>query len=197
MLFNSLDYAIFLPVVLLLHWVLPRGGRNWLLLIASYVFYAGWDARFLVLIWFSTIVDYAIGLALARENDPSRRRWLATLSLAANLGVLGFFKYAGFFATSFADLMSGFGVEASPFFLDIVLPVGISFYTFQTLSYTLDIYRGQLEPIRSLRDFALFVALFPQLVAGPIERAKNLPTLRTPDCPGPRSRLHAARLPDT
>jgi alginate O-acetyltransferase complex protein AlgI len=174
MLFNSLEYAVFLPAVVLLHFLLRDRARNRLLLVASYAFYGAWDYRFLSLILFSTAGDYWVGSQLAKHNDARTRRQLVVLSLVTNLGLLGFFKYAGFFAEGFADLMSVFGFQVSPFVLDVVLPVGISFYTFQTLSYTLDIYRGGLEPSDNPLDFALFVALFPQLVAGPIERARHL-----------------------
>jgi D-alanyl-lipoteichoic acid acyltransferase DltB (MBOAT superfamily) len=138
------------------------------LLAASYWFYAAWDYRFLTLIWISTVVDYVVGLRLAatRTSGSSlpRRLWLS-MSLVTNLGLLGFFKYYGFFVESAADLLNGFGLGVSASTLSIVLPVGISFYTFQTLSYTIDIWRNKLDPTRNLVDFALFVAFFPQLVA--------------------------------
>lgn len=190
--FNSIVYAAFLVVVcltstvLLRHRVLRRiwpGGvrrqqalewRNAFLLAASYVFYAAWDYRFLSLLVFSTLVDFAVGLALARRTEPQvRRRWLL-VSLVSNLGLLGVFKYFDFFAHSFAALLGSLGFEAEPYLLELVLPVGISFYTFQTLSYTIDVYRGRIGAERSLLNFAAFVAFFPQLVAGPIERAADL-----------------------
>ena len=145
-----------------------------MLLIASYWFYAAWDWRFLSLIIISTVIDYAVGLRLASTSSARTRKQLLLVSLVANLGMLGIFKYAGFFAESFVALLSRFGYEADPFTISIVLPVGISFFTFQTLSYTIDIYRRSLAPTRDFFDFALFVAFFPQLVAGPIERARNL-----------------------
>ncbi|MDP6980286.1 MAG: MBOAT family protein [Myxococcota bacterium] len=172
--FASLEFALFFLLVLALYAALPHRAQNALLLVASYVFYAAWDPRFVALLALSTGVDFAVGRFLADGRDPVVRRRLVTLSLLVNLGILGFFKYAGFFASGFSDLAGAFGLTVSAFTLDVVLPVGISFYTFQTLSYTLDIYRGRLEPTRSLLDFALFVAFFPQLVAGPIERAKRL-----------------------
>jgi alginate O-acetyltransferase complex protein AlgI len=174
MLFNSFEFALFFGVCFGLYLVLPHRGQNRMLLLASYVFYAAWNWKFLSLIILSTLVDYTVGLRMGGETDPARRRRLVTISLAVNLGVLGFFKYANFFAESFSDLSQALGLPASSFVLDVVLPVGISFYTFQTLSYTIDIYRGRLEPTRDLPDFALFVAFFPQLVAGPIERASSL-----------------------
>ncbi|MCH2170867.1 MBOAT family protein [Myxococcota bacterium] len=174
MLFNSLAFAVFFAVVFAAYALLPHRARRFWLLLASYGFYASWDWRFLGLIWVSTAVDYAVALRLAANDDAhSRRRWI-TLSLIVNLGILGFFKYAGFFAESLADLIAPFGHAIPDFALQVVLPVGISFYTFQSLGYTLDVYRGQLQPTRNLLDFALFVAFFPQLVAGPIERASRL-----------------------
>ena len=174
MIFNSLEFALFLCACLLLTWMLPHRAQNRLLLLASYVFYAAWDWRFLGLIVLSTVIDYTVGLALERSHAPRRRRWLVSASIAANLSILGAFKYAGFFADSLRELAGLAGLELSRVSLDVVLPVGISFYTFQTLSYTIDIYRGRLQPTRHFLDFALFVAFFPQLVAGPIERATNL-----------------------
>ena len=174
MLFNTLDFAVFLLAVLSLYHALPQRAQNRLLLVASYVFYGAWDWRFLGLIWLSTLIDYSVGLGLGRTEDPRSRRRLLTVSIVANLSLLGAFKYAGFFSRSFSDLMAAFGVDVAPIVIDVVLPVGISFYTFQTLSYTIDVYRKQLEPTRRFADFALFVAFFPQLVAGPIERASAL-----------------------
>ena len=141
---------------------------------ASYFFYGFWDWRFLGLIVFSTLLDYFCGQAIARAREPDRRRGILLLSLAGNLGVLGFFKYFNFFVDTARPLLEALGLASTAFVLDVVLPVGISFYTFQTLSYTIDIYRGELEPTSDLLDFALFVAFFPQLVAGPIERARRL-----------------------
>ncbi len=155
--------------------------QNLLLLFGSALFYAWWDWRFLSLLAVSTLADFTIARTLARtERIPTRRR-LVALSLAVNLGILGFFKYAGFFADSFATAMAAVGWSVDPFTLDIILPVGISFYTFQTLSYTIDVYRKKLEPTRSLLQFAVFVSFFPQLVAGPIERASRfLPQVARP-----------------
>ncbi len=174
MLFNSLAFFVFLAVVWSVYLLLPRGAQNRWLLAASYFFYGAWDWRFLGLILLSTVLDYLIGLALHASADARRRKHLVTLSVVGNLTLLGIFKYAGFFTGSLAELLNLFGLELSPFTRTVVLPVGISFYTFQTLSYTIDIYRSRLEPTRNFLDFALFVAFFPQLVAGPIERAVNL-----------------------
>lgn len=148
--------------------------QNVLLLVASYVFYGWWDYRFLALIALSTIIDYAVGLALNKEVRAKRRKLLLGISLAFNLGMLGFFKYYNFFVESWIEAWSGFGIDMHAATLQIILPVGISFYTFQTLSYTIDVYRKKLIPTKNFINFATFVAFFPQLVAGPIERAKNL-----------------------
>lgn len=176
MLFNSIDFAVFLPIVFLLYWfVLPR--RTWqnaLLLVASYVFYGWWDWKFLILIFLSTVLDYGVGVALSRTEDNVRRKLLLGVSLLFNLGSLGFFKYYNFFSENFARAFSFLGLAFSPAVLNIVLPVGISFYTFQTLSYSIDVYNRELEPTESFVEFAAFVSFFPQLVAGPIERASNL-----------------------
>ena len=177
MLFNSLEFALFLPTVFLLYWlILQRSWRlqNVLLLGASYLFYGWWDWRFLLLIIFSTVVDYTIGLRLAATPNPTTRKGLLTLSLVTNLGLLGLFKYFNFFIESFVDLFAQAGIGLNITTLQIILPVGISFYTFQTLSYTLDIYRGKLKPTSDAVAFFAFVSFFPQLVAGPIERAADL-----------------------
>ena len=174
MLFNSLAFFAFLAVVYPVYrWLSWRGQNRWLLA-ASYFFYGAWDWRFLGLIFVSTLLDYVVALALAASRDPRRRRQLVSVSIVGNLGLLGVFKYADFFADSLVELAGVFGLTLSPLTLHVILPVGISFYTFQTLSYTIDVYRGRLEPCRDFFDFALFVAFFPQLVAGPIERARHL-----------------------
>jgi D-alanyl-lipoteichoic acid acyltransferase DltB (MBOAT superfamily) len=178
--FNSFIFAIFFPTVLSLYWLLPFRLQNYMLLAASYVFYGYWDWRFLSLLLISTVVDYITGLRIhdlrGRNDAMSARKmklWLS-LSICTNLGLLSAFKYYDFFADSMADLLGVFGISGDPFFLNVVLPVGISFYTFQTMSYTIDIYRGLMKPTRRIFDFALYVAFFPQLVAGPIERARRL-----------------------
>lgn len=177
MLFNSLDFFIFLPSVFLLYWfVLKKNLRvqNILLLASSYVFYGWWDFRFLALIFISTLVDFFVGLALTNEENQKQRKLLVAISLTVNLGMLGFFKYYNFFIESWIDVWAALGVEMHASSLQIILPIGISFYTFQTLSYTFDIYRKKLQPTRNFINFAAFVAFFPQLIAGPIERATNL-----------------------
>jgi alginate O-acetyltransferase complex protein AlgI len=176
MLFNSAAFLVFFPLVYAIY--LAMAGRfraqNVVLLIASWIFYGWWDWRFLSLIWLSTIVDYVVALRIqASPDDRRRRRWLM-LSLVTNLGALGVFKYFDFFSRSLAAALSSLGIDAEPFLLEVVLPVGISFYTFQTLSYSIDVYRRRIPPCRDLIGFALYVAFFPQLVAGPIERAGRL-----------------------
>lgn len=177
MLFNSLDFAIFLPIVFVLYWFIANKKlnlQNLLIVIASYVFYAWWDWRFLSLIFFSTIVDFSVGQKLKAEDNQTKRKTLLWISIIINLGFLGFFKYYNFFLDNFVVAFSFFGKEISPNSLNIILPVGISFYTFQTLSYTIDVYKRKLEPTTDFIAFAAFVSFFPQLVAGPIERATNL-----------------------
>ncbi len=171
--FTKPEFVLFFAVFFALFWVTGGRVRKGLLLSASYLFYASWNPRFLVLIAASTLLDYSVSLAIPNA-DPIRRRRLVIASVVGNLGVLAVFKYYGFFVESAVELLTAMGVQAHPPLLEIVLPVGISFYTFQTMSYTLDVHRGKLEPTRSLLDFANFVAFFPQLVAGPIERASHL-----------------------
>lgn len=174
MLFNSFDFLLFLPLTLCFYYRLRHRARNAFLLVASYVFYGSWDWRFLGLLLLSTVVDFYCGKAIASARGSVRKKFMF-LSLCTNLSILGVFKYYGFFVDSFRDFISVLGGNWSDSTtLNIVLPVGISFYTFQTLSYTIDIYRGRLKPCKNPIDFALFVAYFPQLVAGPIERAKRL-----------------------
>ncbi len=172
--FATPSFLGFLLLVYVLYWRLGRRAQNVLLLVASLFFYGYWDWRFLPLILGSGLVDYVVGLQLAKTDDKRRRqRWLA-VSLVANLGTLGVFKYLGFLVDSTQSFLTTIGLHSSPYSLDIILPLGISFYTFQTLSYTIDVYRRTLEPTRDLVQFLAFVTFFPQLVAGPIERAKNL-----------------------
>ena len=177
MLFNSIDFAIFLPIVFILYWFVANKNlklQNFLIVAASYLFYGWWDYRFLSLILFSTIVDYAVGQKLRTEEKQSKRKVLLWTSIIVNLGFLGFFKYYNFFLENFVSAFSLFGMEINSNSLNIILPVGISFYTFQTLSYTIDVYRKKLEPTKDFIAFSAFVCFFPQLVAGPIERARNL-----------------------
>jgi len=177
MLFNSPEFLLFLPIVFGLYWLVVQRNlraQNVLLVIASYVFYGWWDWRFLGLIAFSTVVDYFVGLRIeAAAEQRAKKKWLA-VSLFVNLGLLCYFKYVNFFIDSWVDAWAATGVTMHVSSLKVILPVGISFYTFQTLSYSIDVYRGSLKPTRSLINFAAFVSFFPQLVAGPIERATRL-----------------------
>lgn len=177
MLFNSLEFAFFLPIVFLLYWFVTHRSlklQNALLLLASYFFYGWWDWRFLSLIAFSSLVDYVVGLSLANAGTNMKRKLLLSLSILVNIGFLGFFKYFNFFAESFAQAFTLLGEPLEISSLKIILPVGISFYTFQTLSYSIDIYRKKLSPTKDFVAFFAFVSFFPQLVAGPIERASNM-----------------------
>lgn len=177
MLFNSIDFAVFLPIVFVLYWFVTNKNltaQNLLIVLASYVFYGWWDARFLTLILFSSLVDFAIGRSLSKEENQRKRKLLLWTSILVNLGFLGFFKYYNFFVDNFVEAFSLFGAEIKASSLNIVLPVGISFYTFQTLSYTIDVYKRKLKPTQDFIAFSAFVSFFPQLVAGPIERATNL-----------------------
>jgi alginate O-acetyltransferase complex protein AlgI len=185
MLFNSLTFIVFFVVVLGLYYaVRPWGLRKSILLIASYLFYAAWNPPFVLLLWISTLVDWFAARRLEAETVRARRIGWLLLSLATNLGILGFFKYGGFFLDSFVSVVGFYGVSYQAAKPDIVLPVGISFYTFQTLSYTLDVYRRRSKPAKSFLDFALYVTFFPQLVAGPIVRATQfIPQCVTPKWP--------------
>lgn len=177
MLFNSFDFALFLPIVFILYWFVANKNirmQNLLIVVASYVFYGWWDWRFLSLILFSTLVDYLVGVRLGTEDNQAKRKVLLWTSILVNLGFLGFFKYYNFFLDNFIASFSFFGREITANSLNIILPVGISFYTFQTLSYSIDVYKRKLRPTKDFIAFAAFVSFFPQLVAGPIERAKNL-----------------------
>ncbi|MDQ3033201.1 MAG: MBOAT family protein [Myxococcota bacterium] len=169
--FDSVPFLLFLPAAYLVYWGLPHRSQNAFVLLASYLFYGWWDWRFLGLIALSSAIDYRASLGIA--SGRRRRLWLGA-SLVANLGLLFAFKYLDFGIESFAALLRSVGFEAHPQSLGLILPVGISFYTFQTLSYTIDVYRGRLEPTRDPIAFFAFVSFFPQLVAGPIERASHL-----------------------
>ena len=174
MLFNSVQFFVFFGIVLGLYRLLDHRWQNRMLLIASYIFYGAWDWRFLSLIWISTFIDFWCGGRMQRAADQRSRRRFLMISVVSNLGILGFFKYFNFFSENLIRLAEAAGWNLHPATLDIILPVGISFYTFQSMSYTIDIYRGELKAHDSLLEFALFVAFFPQLVAGPIERARHL-----------------------
>ena len=177
MLFNSIDFSIFLPIVFILYWFVANKNlklQNILIVAASYLFYGWWDYRFLSLILLSTIVDYSVGIGLLKQENITKRKILLWTSILVNIGFLGFFKYYNFFLDNFITAFSFFGTEIKANSLNIILPVGISFYTFQTLSYSIDVYKRKLEPTKDFIAFSAFVSFFPQLVAGPIERARNL-----------------------
>ncbi|MDX2286265.1 MAG: MBOAT family O-acyltransferase [Bacteroidia bacterium] len=177
MLFNSFVFAVFLPLVFFLYWFVTHKNlrlQNFMLLVASCTFYGWWDWKFLGLVFVSAFIDYFAGIGIQDTEDPRRRKLLLVLSMSSNLGILGFFKYFNFFVDSFVQAFAGVGIPLEASTLNIILPVGISFYTFQSMSYTIDIYKRELEPTRNPIDFAAFVMFFPQLVAGPIERAANL-----------------------
>jgi len=177
MLFNSIDFAIFLPIIFMLYWFVMNKNlklQNALIVVSSYVFYGWWDWKFLSLILFSTLVDYFVGVGLSKEENQTKRKILLWTSIAVNLGFLGFFKYYNFFLDNFIAAFTFFGSDIKANTLNIILPVGISFYTFQTLSYSIDVYKRKLEPTKDFIAFTAFVTFFPQLVAGPIERATHL-----------------------
>ncbi|MFZ4436049.1 MAG: MBOAT family O-acyltransferase [Flavobacterium psychrophilum] len=183
MLFNSLSFAVFLPLVFLLYWLLSNKSyrlQNMLLLAASYFFYGCWDVRFLGLLAFSTFLDYYSGLQIAQASKTIHKKIWFWTSVGVNLGFLGFFKYYNFFVDSFATGLTKFGMHIDTWTLNVILPVGISFYTFHGLSYVIDIYNNRIQPERNFVDYAVFVSFFPLLVAGPIERATHLlPQLKT------------------
>lgn len=177
MLFNSIDFAFFLPIVFILYWTVFNRSlkiQNILIVIASYVFYGWWSRQFLFLIFLSSLIDYLISLGLLNQQNQIKRKVLVCISIFTNLGILSFFKYFNFFINNFVSAFSFFGMELNATSLHIILPVGISFYTFQTMSYSIDVYNRKIEPTRDIISFFAFVSFFPQLVAGPIERAKNL-----------------------
>ncbi len=176
MLFNSFDFLWFFLIVLGVYWTLPDRPRKLWLLGASCVFYACWDWRLLGLLWVTIALDYGVARGLEATGSPGWRKLLITLSCVTNLGILAYFKYAGFFAESARRFAAWGGLELPDWSVDVILPVGISFYTFQSMSYSLDVYRRQMPALKSLFDYALYVTLFPQLVAGPIERGCHLAT---------------------
>jgi alginate O-acetyltransferase complex protein AlgI len=172
--FTTPVFLVFLTIVFGLYWFLPRKGQNLLLLAASLIFYGWWDWRFLLLLIGAAMIDYFAALGIAASESEKRRKWLLRLSLLGNLGTLAFFKYFSFFVDSMVSLIRSFGVPAEPWALRLILPVGISFYTFQALSYTIDVYRRRMQPVHDPVVYMGFITFFPQLVAGPIERATQL-----------------------
>jgi len=177
MLFHTLEFLYFFVIFFVLYWFIFKKSlkaQNILILVASYVFYGWWDWRFLSLIALSTVIDYLVGLHISKSTKKKKQMSLLWVSIIFNIGILGFFKYFNFFAENLAVLLESMGFQAHYTTLNIILPVGISFYTFQTLSYTIDVYRGKIKPTSDFISFAAFVSFFPQLVAGPIERASHL-----------------------
>ncbi len=182
MVFNSYTFIVFFAIVLFLH-NLPLSWKTKKinLLLASYIFYGAWNPPFTLLLIFSTLLDFYVGNALWKETNPIKRKFLLSLSLLGNLGPLAYFKYGNFLLENFTTFMQSIGIAYQPAALDIILPVGISFYTFQTLCYSLDMYKKKYKPVNSILDFSLFVTFFPQLVAGPIVRPDELiPQFTTP-----------------
>jgi alginate O-acetyltransferase complex protein AlgI len=177
MLFNTLNFALFLPIVFILYWFITKENlrfQNSLLLVSSYFFYACWDWRFLLLLIFSTVLDYYTGIKMSDSKNQNTKKFWFCLSVSINLGFLGVFKYYNFFATSFANAIANLGLHINPLTLKVILPVGISFYTFHGLSYVIDIYKNRIKAEKNVVDYAVFVSFFPLLVAGPIERATHL-----------------------
>ncbi|HYD48948.1 MAG TPA: MBOAT family protein [Terriglobales bacterium] len=190
MLFNSIDFLIFLPIVLIATRLVEGRARRAVLIAAGYYFYGTWDWRFLGLLMLTTVIDYVVAQMIYRAPDKQRQRQILIVSLIINLGILGFFKYFNFFLDSAVDLLGLLGLQANVPVLRILLPVGISFYTFQSMAYVIDVYRGDAKPVDSFLDYATYVSYFPQLVAGPIERAAHLvPQLVNPARVTP-SRFH-------
>jgi alginate O-acetyltransferase complex protein AlgI len=184
LLFNSIEFALFLPIVLGVYWLLGFRAQNVFLLVASYVFYAAWDWRFLSLLVFQSLVDYFAGLTIGRSDDERLRKRVLMAAIGINLSVLAVFKYYGFFVDSAHRMLQWFGLDFNPPLLEVLLPIGISFYTFQSITYSFDVYRRRLGPTRSLINYAVFVAYFPHMVAGPIQRANHL----LPQIERPRAR---------
>src|SRR5215216_6934947 len=177
MLFNSYSFILFFAVMLLLHHLpLSWKTKKVVLLIASYIFYAAWNPPFILLLWLSTVVDYFVGKALYKQENKRKKNLLLVISLIGNLGMLCFFKYGGFLLENFTVLMNTLGINFHPAKPNIILPAGISFYTFTTLCYTIDMYKKHSEPVKSMLDFSLYVTFFPHLVAGPIVRPPQLAT---------------------
>ena len=174
MVFNSFEFVVFFVLVYVLYRLLNHKRQNYLLLAASYVFYGSWDWRFLFLLWASTCADYVCARQIGKSDDPRQRKLWLIAGLCVNLSILGFFKYFNFFAANLSALFNGWNVHLNPFVLKVILPVGVSFYTFQSISYLADVYTNKIKPERRFFDYALFVAFFPQLVAGPIERCGHM-----------------------
>src|SRR5688500_19367701 len=173
MTFTSGTFLVFLSLVYALYWRFRRDGQNRLILASSLLFYGWWDWRFLFLLLVTTGIDFAVASALMRADDPRRRKYLLALSLATNLGVLGFFKYFNFFASSLEVGLSKLGFQSNPLTLQLILPIGISFYTFQAISYTFDVYRKRIPAVRDFVQYFSFITFFPHMIAGPIQQARH------------------------
>ncbi len=194
MLFNSIAFMLFFPLIFTVYWTIPHRYRWFLLLLSSYYFYMSWNPKYIVLILFTTAVSYTSALFLDWEAHEGRRRFILFLTLAVCLGVLFFYKYFNFFSLSFSSLASFF-LPVHPVLLQLVLPVGISFYTFQTLSYVIDVYQGRIKAERHFGIYAAFIAFFPQLVAGPIERTQNLlPQIKNPHSFNRQKGIYGAKI---
>jgi alginate O-acetyltransferase complex protein AlgI len=174
LLFNSITFGIFLVIVLTAYWMMRFRAQNILLLVASWIFYAFWDWRFLGLLVFQSLIDFFAGLAIGNSEDERFRKRVLIAAISLNLCILGFFKYFGFFVDSAINFLEWFGLDPNPPLLEVLLPIGISFYTFQSITYSFDVYRRRLPPTRSLLNYSVFVAYFPHMVAGPIQRANHL-----------------------
>lgn len=174
MVFNSVDFLVFFPIVLLIYFIIPKKLRYVWLLVASYYFYMSWNPRYAVLIALSTVITYLSGVLIGKAEKKSRKNWIVAGSFVTNLGILFFFKYFDFALVNINRVLGRFGVEMIEKPFDVLLPIGISFYTFQALGYTMDVYRGEMKPEKNIFKYALFVSFFPLLAAGPIERSKNL-----------------------
>ena len=174
MLFNSISYSVFFPVVFILYWLFPHRNRWLLLLAASYYFYMSWNVKYVFLILFTTIISFIAAICIENEENAQRKRIVLFVAAFLCLGVLFYFKYFNFFSQSVSDFLNLFSIPLHPLTVNVLLPVGISFYTFQTLSYVADVYKGDIKAERHFGYYATFISFFPQLVAGPIERTKNL-----------------------
>lgn len=174
MLFNSFSFAIFLMIVFIIYWAIPHKYRWLLILIASYYFYMSWNVKYVFLILMTTIISYSAAILLEKEDKCKNKKWILSIAAAICLGVLFFFKYFNFVSKSVTGFLNIFSLQLTPLTLSFILPVGISFYTFQTLSYVIDVYKGEVKAEHHFGQYAVFISFFPQLVAGPIERTSNL-----------------------
>lgn len=174
MIFNSIVFAVFLPIVFIFYWILPHKFRWLLLLISSYYFYMSWNVKYVVLIFFTTVVSYICALMIEKTQSIKLKHFYMITAITISIGVLFFFKYFNFFSEGICTILNAFAIQLQPITLKLLLPVGISFYTFQTLAYVIDVYKGEIKAEKHFGHYATFISFFPQLVAGPIERTKNL-----------------------